>query len=317
MRTVESLPPQSRERSSAAVARAPWVLFRSDERSAMAANAGTDSVAPAVVDRGPGSPEVAVVAGIHGDEPSGVRAVRGFLGDDPALERGVRFVVANPAAYIADERYLDADLNRVFPGTAGADDRERRLAPQVCAATEGLPTLSLHATHSQSEPIALVDLEEDVADLAAALPVPYVVDETNAVDGAFTTCSSVITLEAGCQHTAAATETATEGIRAFLALTDALEEPVPGDDSDTAPEFFTLEGSVEKPSGESYSLRAENFERVPAGARFASAGGEDLVADEPFVPVLMSECGYQDVFGYWGRRLGDSLAEARDALADG
>jgi len=38
---------------------------------------------PAVVDLGPGEPIAAVVAGIHGDESSGVRVVRSLLANAP------------------------------------------------------------------------------------------------------------------------------------------------------------------------------------------------------------------------------------------
>ncbi len=46
-------------------------------------------------------------------------------------------------------------------------------------------------------------------------------------------------------------------------------------------------------------------------------GDEELVADEPFVPVLMSECGYRDIFGYRAHVAGETLAEARDHWTSG
>ena len=70
---------------------------------------------PTIEDRGPGEPELAVVGGVHSNEPSGVRAVERLCDADLALQRGVRFVIANPPAVAADERYLDTDLNRIFP----------------------------------------------------------------------------------------------------------------------------------------------------------------------------------------------------------
>lgn len=266
-----------------------------------------DSAAPIVVDRGPGDPAVAVVAGIHGDEPSGVRAVRTLLADDPAFRRGVRFVLANPPAFLANDRFLDADLNRVFPGDPESPDRERRFAAALCELTAGLPTLSLHATHSQPDPMALVDLADEVAELAARLPVPSVVDETAAVAGAFTDCSAVVTVEAGCQHSQEAAETALEQTRAFLQQVDAL----PGEPPAADPMFYRLGEPVEKPPDVEYELRVENFEAVPAGTTYATAGEDAFVADRSFVPILMSECGYDEIFGYRGTRLGDSLAAAR------
>jgi len=73
-------------------------------------------VPPDVTVAGPGEPEVAVVGGVHGDEPSGVHAVRTLRQADLDLQRGVMFVIANPAAVEAGQRFLDSDLNRMFPG---------------------------------------------------------------------------------------------------------------------------------------------------------------------------------------------------------
>lgn len=272
----------------------------------------TPPVAPAVVDRGPGDPEVAVVSGVHGDEPSGVRAIRTLLDDGLDLRRGVRFVIANPPAYASNERYLDVDLNRVFPGDPDAADRERQLAAALCDSTAGLPTLSLHSTHSHPDPIALVELTDEVADLARQLPVGEIVDETPAIDGAFTDCSSVITLETGCQQTADATETAIAQTRAFLAVAGAIDDDVP----DVESTFYRLEETVEKPPDASYDLRAENFERVEAGNVFATTDETTLTADHDFVPILLSECGYEDIFGYNGRLLGSSLEGARQRIRD-
>jgi predicted deacylase len=269
------------------------------------------AVAPVVVDRGPGDPEVAVVGGVHGDEPSGVRAIRNLLEEDPDFERGVRFVIANPPAFAAGERYLDADLNRSFPGDPDAPERERRLAAHVRGLTEGMATLSLHSTHSTPDPIVFVHLEESVAEIAAEMPVPSVVAETSVVEGTFTDCNAALTLEAGCQGTAAATDTATEQARAFLGIAGALDGPSP----EGNPSFYRRDGVLEKPSGASYDLHVENFERVEAGATVATAGDETLEAEEPFVPILVSASGYEDIFGYEGTAIGESLAAARASVA--
>ncbi|PSQ14095.1 succinylglutamate desuccinylase [Halobacteriales archaeon QS_8_69_73] len=153
---------------------------------------------------GSGEPEVAVVGGIHGDEPSGVRAVERLRAADPPLERGVKLVVANPPAVAAGERYLETDLNRSFPGDPDGS-LEERLAAELCAETDGLPTLSLHATHSTPEPMALLEHgQPGVFELADSLPVPHVVDHSQVTEGSFTDCGTVVTVEAGCQGTDAA-----------------------------------------------------------------------------------------------------------------
>ncbi|WP_276272478.1 succinylglutamate desuccinylase/aspartoacylase domain-containing protein [Haloarcula litorea] len=278
----------------------------------------SESDSPEVTVRGPGSePEVTVIAGVHGDEPSGVRAIQRVLDADHEFERTVQFVYANPPALAADRRYVDVDMNRAFPGDAGSDAQEERLAADLLEIVGDTPTLSLHATHSQPEPMALVSRAYETAlSTAADLPVPSVVDTKETVAGTLNQHAPVVTVEAGRQRTEDATDTATMVIETFLRIHDALA----GNAATGEPTFFELEDVVEKPDDappaaacdELYDLRAENFELVSAGETWATIEGEDVVADEPFVPVLMSECGYQDIFGYKGGLAGESLDDARE-----
>ena len=55
----------------------------------------------------------------------------------------------------------------------------------------------------------------------------------------------------------------------------------------------------------------ENFERVPEGAIYATVDREDLTADEPFWPIVMSEDGSEDIFGYRGLKIGESLEDEK------
>lgn len=82
-------------------------------------------------------PTLLFQAGIHGDEIAGVHALEELLEEGLAPRRGRLLVcpVMNPGAYRARQRPARArgvwsglDLNRCFPGEAGAPEHERRLA---------------------------------------------------------------------------------------------------------------------------------------------------------------------------------------------
>lgn len=77
-------------------------------------------------------PTVLIQAGIHGDEVAGVHAIEELIeaGIRPAAGRLLLCPVMNPPAYRARQRFVPGglDLNRQFPGDAGAPERERRLA---------------------------------------------------------------------------------------------------------------------------------------------------------------------------------------------
>jgi predicted deacylase len=273
-----------------------------------------NDVGPDMTRHGPDSPSVAVVAGVHGDEPSGVRAVRRLRAaaeaGDLELERGVLFAIANPPAVAAGERYLDSDMNRSFPGDTDGN-REERLAAALVEKTRGMLTLSLHATHSSADPIAMLDSRQPgLLEYAAALPVPYVVDHANGEPGTHSETNDVLTVEAGAQGTEAAAATAEKLALEFLKEADVL----PGTPDSTDSSYFSMADPVPKPPSEAYELLVENFERVEAGQVFARAAGEPLRAAETFYPILMSAYGYEDVFGYTGEWLGDGVEAARAAI---
>ncbi|WP_243637886.1 succinylglutamate desuccinylase/aspartoacylase domain-containing protein [Natrarchaeobius oligotrophus] len=260
--------------------------------------------------RGSREPEVVVVGGVHGDETGGVRAIRRLREADLDLHRGVAFVIANPDAVDAGKRYLDSDLNRVFPGNP-AGDREEQLAAQICELIQDRTTLSLHGTRSQPTPFALIHRSQPPQlDLAARMPVPHVVDHWGVNEGAITSCGLSVEIEVGPQGTEEAAVAAENQAYAFLKLVDAL----PGDAPAADPDFFHMADPIRKPPGISYEVHVENFESVPAGTAYASVDGQELIADDPFHPILMSADGYSDIFGYGGTKIAESLESAQQTL---
>jgi hypothetical protein len=256
-------------------------------------------------------PDVAVVAGVHGDEPCGVRGIEAVLADPPTFRRSVRFVVANERALMDGVRYVDEDLNRTFPGDADAAAHERRLAADLLAAVEGMTTLALHSTQSYAGPFALVDaVDREAATICAHLPIDAVVEAAAYADGRLIDYPGTIEVECGLQGSEAAATNATELIGAFLGATNAV--PTAGRDPNRDVPVFRLTGRVAKAPADDHEVFVDNFERVSAGAPFAATDGTERVATEPFYPVLMSADGYDDVFGYAGERAGRLAAGSAD-----
>ncbi|WP_251330513.1 succinylglutamate desuccinylase/aspartoacylase domain-containing protein [Haloplanus pelagicus] len=244
---------------------------------------------------GEGTPEVAVVGAIHGDEPCGARAIERFLDEDPDVDRPAKLIVANERALERGVRYVDTDLNRCLPGDPESDQYEERLAHELMAEVRGCTALGIHSTVSYARPFANVAcLDGRERGIVAHLPVEQVVDFTVVADGRSAELPGFVDIEAGHQGSAAAADNAYDCLVAFLQVTGVL----PGDPPDPNPEFYEVTEPIYKEPGRTYHFRGENFERVAPGDRFADVDGDSLVADEEFWPVLMSDDGHDVLFGY-------------------
>jgi predicted deacylase len=262
---------------------------------------------------GSGEPSVAVVGGIHGDEPCGVRAVEHLLEADLDLRGSVTLVIANELAIDRDVRYVEEDLNRAFPPMgaspaefAFSESHEGRLARRLYDLLSDTLTLSIHSTQSYPDPFGvLVEneagfLEPEQVEVCSRLPIESVVDSSALSDGRMLEALPTVEIEAGYQKSAAATANAIEIAQAFLAATGVVE----GRTRPSPRPVYRIVDRIPKPAVGEYEVFVGNFELVEAGETFAAVDGEPVVAEAAFYPVLLSERGYDDIFGYTAEHVG-------------
>ncbi|WP_181691256.1 succinylglutamate desuccinylase/aspartoacylase family protein [Natronomonas sp. LN261] len=266
---------------------------------------------------GDGEPEVAIVGGIHGDEPCGPSAVEAIVSDDPDVGRPVKLIVANERALSRGVRYVDEDLNRAFPGGPDADTHEGRLAHELLNEIRGCEILSLHSTQSYAAPFALVDeLDGYARSICPYLSVEALVETAGYSTGRLISYPNVVELECGLQRSAAAAGNAERLSREFLVAVGALSGEVDSPRHHPLP-VFRLDKQIPKQDADTYDVFVENFERVAEGEAFAAADGDPLLAEEPFYPILLSAYGYRNVFGYIGSLVGRLDGEAVSSPTSG
>jgi hypothetical protein len=246
---------------------------------------------------GTGEPKIAVVGAIHGDEPCGAAAIETLLAEAPPVMQPVKCIIANERALIQGVRYIDADLNRVFPGDPTADAYERRLAAALLPELAGCRTLALHSTRSTARPFAIAsEIDPLVETICPQLPIDALVDASACVGNTLGTVTDAVEIECGHQGTEQAAETAAHIVWDFLRATSAL--PATSDQSERELPVFRLRRPIPKEPAHSYAVCATNFERVATGETYATNDGVSLIAEEPFYPVLMSPDGYESQLGY-------------------
>lgn len=262
---------------------------------------------------GGGTPDTAVVGAIHGDEPCGARAIERFLTEGPIgeIRRPVKLIIANERALAADERFIEADLNRVFPGNPDSDIHEKRLAHALLREIDGCVTLGFHATVSFDEPFGtLAHLTESKAEMMRALPLSHAADFTGVVEGRSVNIPEFVNVEAGYQGSARAAENAYDCLVAYLQAMDVL----PDTGAPTPTQLYRVYDTVEKEPSLDYRLYVENFEHVASGEVYAESTDEThaLQAEQEFWPVLMSSHGHSSLLGYKAEAVGEIGAAAAE-----
>jgi hypothetical protein len=171
----------------------------------------------------------------------------------------------------------------------------------------GCTVFSMHSTQSFARPFALCDTIDALARSACPyLTVEALVETSRFSEGRLIEHPDVLEVECGLQGSDEAAANAEMLVREFLAAEGAL----PGDPHpDQEVPVFRMSRRVPKDPGERYEVFVKNFERVDADEPFAAVDGRELVADEPFYPILLSAYGYEDVFGYAGELVGRLGAE--------
>lgn len=237
-----------------------------------------------------GEPEFSVVTSIHGDEPAGKKAVERFLEEEHEFRKPVQFIIANEEALEEDERYLDTDLNRAFPGDPESEHHEERLAARIMEEVGDTKVLDIHTTRSYPLPFAtFTHMDDDTRDLLRSAGVKnavYFPEEK----GTLHEQVKGIVVETGFQGTEMAIHSAVGVMTNFLGAQGVIDV----DYRASEPRIFRYEETVE---GE-WDFLAENFARVRKGEVYARNGEKELVAEEDFYPVLMSTNGYEGKLGF-------------------
>ena len=250
-----------------------------------------------VIQKGNGEPQYAVTACIHGDEPSGKKAIERLLDSEYDFKKPVKFVIANEEALEKNERFLDVDLNRNFPGDPDSDKHEERLATKVLEEVKGMKVMDLHSTRSEPTPfMTLGDISDTVLKLMKGTGVDKACyfEEESGVMGEYV---DAFIVEAGPQGTEDAVDMAYDILVNYLATLEIIEEEYEKSD----PEIFKYYETVR---GGDWEFLKTNFEKVEKGEVFARHGTTELISTEEFYPVLMSTDGYEDILGQKARKMG-------------
>jgi succinylglutamate desuccinylase len=155
-------------------------------------------------DSGEPGPLLIVTAAIHGNEPAGIHALSrvfdALAEREPRLRGRLVGLLGNRGALARNQRYVAADLNRVWSARhlaelAAADpaaDRDERmeqrelltcLEAELARPHERVVHLDLHSTSAESPPFTVLGQDVESRRLAAAIGVPAIFGILKDVEG--------------------------------------------------------------------------------------------------------------------------------------
>ena len=233
------------------------------------------------------------MACVHGDEKSGWEAIKKLRNSDYNFNKSVKVVLANEKAYEKDQRFVDVDMNRVFPGDPDSDRYEERVAAELLEEVGDLKIIDLHSTASEDAPFAIVEYPSDSQlEMLRSLGLEKVADMTHV--GAKNPELEFVAAEVS-EKSENPGEDAYEILVNFLAAEDVIEEVYERVEPDLYRVYETAEGK-------NFEFIAQNFQKVEEGEVFAKKKDEQKVADEDFYPVLMSTDGYEEMIGFKAKK---------------
>ena len=240
---------------------------------------------------GDGEPEIALICCIHGDEQCGRKAFQRFKEEQTDLKSAVKLIYANEKAMEKDEWFIKKDLNRCFPGDSESDVYEERVAAEITEEVKGMKVLDFHSSYEDETKFAITTTSTDEAyRLASSTGMKKAVDFSK-VKGAVIPDCTRIAVECGITGTENAVETALWILKNFLKAEGLLE----GQAEVSTPEYFRIYESEE---GTDYKFVRENFQKVKKGETYAFKDEDKKKAEKDFIPILMSDDGYDDMIGF-------------------
>ncbi len=254
---------------------------------------------------GEGDLVLTIAVGTHGNEIFAVRAAQEIINelqDQPLLRQGkIRFIASNIPALKAGQRFLEADLNRIYPGLG--ETSEDRIARQVVPlVTDSAFVVDLH-TAPESPPFVVLGSRNKVrVKLAEQSGVDHIVlFESSGVSKAMVDIANCgIGVELGKHGDASSLETGKRVIRNYLqsfGFIAPIDEEVP-----TEPQYYEIIGKLNMATGLKIAKETTVNDFVPINA--SALQGVGNFSEDILYPVLVDpQRSYADVYCYLTKKV--------------
>lgn len=249
---------------------------------------------------GSGKKSLVIIGGIHGDEPGTaiiVKILNNILREKD-LYGNIKTIIANQEALKQNKRYIDSDLNRSFK-QKGSSGHENKLSKRIINESQNADrVLALHSSKSVPPPFCITNDIDSKKRHICALPVSYAVYTENADGSLEYELENTINIELGHQQTNQVIYNGMLCVESIMSSMNIIDN-YNIDYTDT--QVIQSNQPLKKKFGEP-KVYYNNFEKITYNDIIAEDEGIVHISKErDLTPVLMSEYGYNDIFGYLGK----------------
>lgn len=254
---------------------------------------------------GNGDPVVGLVAAMHGNETVGLKIFEKLKNDIQIRKGTLILITANTLALKKNIRYIDDDLNRVFPGKLDGNNEEKLAYQLVKIGKDIAFMVDIHSCSVESPPFCIVR-NSSGKDFDFAME---------------TGLQNIVVYERGIQKGGSFIDYVNCGIGIELGLHNKLETFLHGyqavvnvlgsrgmteQTSEIAkkyPSIFKIAGHMDKLTAQTQFKTLENFKKVRKGTIIGHDDVSTIQAPFTFYPVLSNEKAYKDNGGWMAVRV--------------
>jgi succinylglutamate desuccinylase len=247
-------------------------------------------------------PLVYVNACTHGNERVGYDIIESLK--SVSLLRGTLLTnIANKKAFDQNVRFIDHDLNRIFPGNPKGSFEERlacELLPIIQAADI---VIDIHSTETGVDSSLMVTrINKKTAALVQSINPRRVLVMSETKNNALISNANIgIGFEYGKDRNQSTFDRTLRDILVILKTMGMIKKSIRKRRGST--ECYKVIGSVDKYPGSIVAKNIRNFRMVKKGDVIGTGEKNETRAKRDFYPILFGKNTYQKIFGFMGEKI--------------
>lgn len=238
----------------------------------------------------------------HGDETAGIKVAKQIK--QLELLRGEIIVHrVNEAAYRKRKRFLDQDMNRVFPGNVHGN-HEQKIATKILPMIKSADiVIDIHTTKSElRDALIVTKLNKRTQSYIKAIRPKYLLRMSATKHNALISNAKVgIAFEYGKNGDKKTVTNTVKGIKNLLNHLGMIQTGVTKMNHKTR--YFDVYRTIAKPKSARLLSNIKNYRLVRKGEPYARIGIKKTLSTEDFYPVLFGQNNYKEIFGFAARAL--------------